>query len=163
MCSPILALKRLVAGVPGGVGEASHSSSISVSCEERGDAEGGEEMGRMATHLAINFCPQTKNEARETIHLPHPSIIDMLVLSMSSSSSSRTGAGIAFNLPTISFTFVKPVLDETGLALDRGKRGGESGRWFCSGGEPARKKEVMYELVSVDGAGAFADLNSEMM
>lgn len=66
MCLPILALKRLVAGVPGGVGEASHNSSISVSCEERGDAEGGEEMGRMATHLTISFCPHIKNEARDT-------------------------------------------------------------------------------------------------
>lgn len=87
----------------------------------------------------------------------------MLVLSMSSSSSSRTETGTAFNLPTISFAFVKPVLDETGLALDRGKRGGESGRWICSGGESARKKEVMCELVSIDSAGAFADLNREMM
>jgi hypothetical protein len=57
-------------------------------------------------------------------------MIDMLTLSMSSSSSSRTGAGAAFNLPTISFAFVTPVPDEPGLALDRGKRGGESGRWI---------------------------------
>lgn len=95
--------------------------------------------------------------------MAHPLIIDILVLSMSSSSSSRMGAGTAFNLPTISFAFVIPVPDETGLVLDRGKRGGESGRWIRSGGESARKKEVMCELVSVDSAGAFADLNSEMI
>lgn len=57
ICSPILALKRLVAGVPGGVGDASHSSSISVPCEERGEAEGGEEIGRTAKHLVVSLSP----------------------------------------------------------------------------------------------------------
>jgi hypothetical protein len=53
--SPILAPKRPVAGVPGGVGEASNILSISMSCEESGEAEGGEEMGRTATHLVVSI------------------------------------------------------------------------------------------------------------
>jgi len=54
ICAPILTLNRLVAGVPG---RSSHNSSMSVSCEETGDAEGGEDMGSVATHSQITSTP----------------------------------------------------------------------------------------------------------